>query len=80
MAFWTCTQTATSSEHVHEFDEYMLVVHGCYTLLISGNRIPVNAGEEYLIPRGVAHSGEVVAGTRTIHAFGGHRADRERQP
>jgi len=26
MAFWTCTQTATSAEHVHKFDEYMLVV------------------------------------------------------
>jgi len=77
MAFWTCTQTATSAEHVHEFDEYMLVVQGCYTLLIDGERIPVKAGEEALIPRGVAHSGEVVAGTRTIHAFGGHRADRE---
>jgi len=78
MAFWTCTQTATSAEHVHEFDEDMLVVQGCYTLLIAGKRIPINADEEYLIPRGVAHSGEVVAGTRTIHAFGGHRADRER--
>jgi len=79
MAFWTCTQTATSAEHVHEFDEYMLVVQGCYTLLIAGKRICVKAGEEYLIPRGVPHSGEVVAGTRTIHAFGGHRADRERR-
>ena len=77
MAFWTCTQTATSAEDVHEFDEYMLAVQGCYTLLIDGERIPVKAGEEFLIPRGVAHSGEVVAGTRTIHAFGGHRADRE---
>jgi hypothetical protein len=38
----------------------------------------VNAGEEYFIPRGVPHSGAVAAGTRTIHAFGGHRADRER--
>ena len=78
MAFWTCTQSAASAEHVHAFDEYMLVVQGCYTLLIGGKRIPVKAGEEYLIPRGVPHSGEVVAGTRTIHAFGGHRADRER--
>ena len=77
MVFWTCSQTATSAQHVHEFDEYMLVVQGCYTLLIDGERIPVKAGEEYLIPRGVAHSGEVVAGARTIHAFGGHRADRE---
>jgi len=77
IAFWTCTETASSTEHTHEFDEYMLVVQGCYTLLIDGWRIPVKAGDEYLIPRGVAHSGEVVAGTRTIHAFGGHRVDRE---
>jgi quercetin dioxygenase-like cupin family protein len=54
----------------------MLVVQGCYTLIINGKQIEVKAGEEYLIPRGVPHSGEVVAWTRTIHAFGGHRADR----
>lgn len=77
MAFWTCLENAVSAEHVHEYDEYMLVVQGCYTLVIQGNRIPINAGEEYVIARGVAHSGEVVSGTRTIHAFGGHRADRE---
>jgi quercetin dioxygenase-like cupin family protein len=79
MAFWTCAKNAGSAEHVHDYDEYMLVVRGCYTLIINGKHIPLNAGEEYFIPRGVAHAGEVVAGTRTIHAFGGHRADRERQ-
>jgi len=26
MAFWTCSQTASSSAHVHDVDEYMLVV------------------------------------------------------
>ena len=78
MAVWTCTQTASSREHVHNYDEYMLVVEGCYTLIIRGERIPVKEGQEYLIPRGVVHSGEVLAGTRAIHAFGGHRADRER--
>jgi mannose-6-phosphate isomerase-like protein (cupin superfamily) len=78
MAFWTCGETATSAAHMHDYDEYMLVVQGCYTLIIAGERIPVKAGEEYLIPRGVEHSGEVLAGTRTIHAFGGHRADRVR--
>ena len=78
MAFWTCGETATSAEHVHDYDEYMVVVQGCYTLVIHGKRIAVQAGEEYFIPRGVPHGGEVAAGTRTIHAFGGHRADRER--
>jgi mannose-6-phosphate isomerase-like protein (cupin superfamily) len=76
MAFWSCRETTASAAHVHAYDEYMLVVQGCYTLIIDGERIQVKAGEEYLIPRGVAHSGDVLAGTRTIHAFGGHRADR----
>ena len=76
MAFWTCRETAASAAHVHEFDEYMVVVEGCYTLIIGGERIAIKAGEEYFIPRGVLHGGEVVAGTRTIHAFGGRRASR----
>jgi hypothetical protein len=45
-------------------------------LIIDTNRIPLHAGEECLIPRGVLHSGEVTAGTRTIHAFGGRRVNR----
>lgn len=76
MAFWTCKQTAQSASHVHDCDEYMIVAEGCYTLIIDGQRIPLRRGDEYLIARGIHHSGEVVAGTRTIHAFAGHRADR----
>jgi quercetin dioxygenase-like cupin family protein len=76
MAFWTCRQTAASAPHAHDFEEYMLVVEGCYTLIIAEKKIPLRAGEEYVIPRGILHGGEVVAGTRTIHAFGGHRANR----
>jgi mannose-6-phosphate isomerase-like protein (cupin superfamily) len=76
MAFWSCRQSAASEPHTHNYDEYMAVVEGCYTLIIGGERIPVRAGEECFIPRGVEHGGEVLAGTRTIHAFGGHRADR----
>jgi mannose-6-phosphate isomerase-like protein (cupin superfamily) len=79
MAFWTCRETAVSAPHTHEYDEYMVVVQGCYTLIIGADRFPVSAGQECFIPGGVRHSGEVVAGTRTIHAFGGHRGDRARQ-
>ena len=78
MAFWTCSQTAPSAAHAHDYDEYMIVVKGCYTLIINGQRIPLKAGDEYFIARGVRHGGEVVAGTWTIHAFSGHRADRVR--
>jgi mannose-6-phosphate isomerase-like protein (cupin superfamily) len=76
MAFWTCRDSAASAAHAHGFDEYMIVVQGCYTLIVDGRRIPLQAGEEYFIQRGVLHAGEVLAGTRTIHAFGGHRASR----
>lgn len=76
MAFWKCHETAASTAHVHDYEEYMLVVRGCYTLIIDGQRIALHAGDEYCIARGVLHAGEVLAGTRTIHAFGSHRADR----
>ncbi len=79
MAFWTCHETAASAVHAHDYDEYFTVVQGCYTLVIDEQRIPVRVGEECFIPRGVPHAGEALAGTRTIHAFGGHRAGRARQ-
>src|SRR5580658_7126424 len=71
MAVWTCTRSAASKAHAHDYDEYIVVVQGSYTLIIDGQRIPLKPGDEYVIARGVRHSGEVVAGTRTIHAFGG---------
>jgi mannose-6-phosphate isomerase-like protein (cupin superfamily) len=77
MAFWTCHESATSTPHVHDYDEYFVVLQGCYTLIIDGKRIPVRAGEEYFIAKGKLQAGEVVVGTRTIHAFGGQRALRE---
>ncbi|MBI5584457.1 MAG: cupin domain-containing protein [Deltaproteobacteria bacterium] len=76
MAFWTCHESAKSQEHVHDYDEYMVVVKGCYTLLIQGRRIDLKPGQEYFISKGIPHGGEVVAGTRTIHAFGGVRVIR----
>ena len=76
MTYWKCSVDGTSSSHVHDFDEYFVVVQGIYTLIIDSKKIPVRAGEEYYIPRGVPHSGEFVSGTRTIHCFGGKRATR----
>jgi len=76
MAFWTCRETAVSAPHMHDYDEYMLVVQGCYTVIFGNTRVPLKAGEEYFIAKGRWHGGEAVAGTRTIHAFGGRRAER----
>jgi quercetin dioxygenase-like cupin family protein len=77
MAIWECHRDANTAEHCHAFDEYFLVVEGTYVLSLDGNEIQVSAGQEHFIPKGTRISGRVIAGTRTIHWFGGHRADRE---
>jgi hypothetical protein len=70
---------AVEGEAMDDFPEFMIVVQGCYTLIIDDKRIPVRSGEEYFIPKGFPHGGEPAAGTRTIHAFDGRRADRTNQ-
>ena len=74
--FWKCFQDRASTTHCHEFDEYMLVVQGEYTLIMGTERRRLLAGQEFVIPKGVTHGGECVGGTRTIHVFGGQRAKR----
>lgn len=43
---------------------------------MNGEIIVLNPGDELFIPKGTLQSGECIAGTRTIHAFGAKRADR----
>ncbi len=73
MAFWTCHESHESKEHRHEFDEYMVCVAGQYTAILDGKEIVLEPGDELTIPKGTLQSGRCVAGTRTIHAFGGKR-------
>ena len=68
-----------SVEHIHNLDEYFVVVQGKYTVIMGQKRVVVGVGEECLIPKGTPHSGKAVGGTRTIHAFGGKRGKKIRQ-
>jgi quercetin dioxygenase-like cupin family protein len=76
MAFWTCYSDKLSSVHTHEFDEYLVCVHGEYTVTIGDKETVLKRGDEFFIPKGTPHSGKCTAGTRTIHAFGGKRIQR----
>jgi quercetin dioxygenase-like cupin family protein len=76
MAFWCCNRDAITGEHIHQFDEYLIVVEGSYVLTLNGQELRVDAGQECHIPRGPRISGRVSAGTRTIHMFGGQRTRR----
>ena len=73
MAIWTCHQDRSSKVHVHEYDEYMVVAHGEYTIEMNGRSERFLPGQECFIPKGTQHSGRALAGTRTIHCFGGKR-------
>jgi len=76
VAFWTCSKDGTSLEHAHDFDEYFLVVEGQATVIVGDQKTVLEAGQELVIPKGTKQRVSVVAGTRTIHAFGGTRARR----
>ncbi len=76
-AFWTCLKDGVSREHAHPYEEYFLVIQGRYMLLIGGKRVTLKRGDEYLIPVNMPHAGEFKAGTRTVHVFGGRRAERK---
>ncbi|MBN2364510.1 cupin domain-containing protein [candidate division WOR-3 bacterium] len=73
MAFWTSFSDRTSEKHMHDFDEYMTVVNGQYTVYVEGEKTVLNPGDELFIPKGKEQWGECLAGTRTIHCFGGKR-------
>jgi len=77
MAFWTTSKSGKSSEHTHDFDEYFVVLEGECILYIKDERMILRHGDECHIPRGIPHSTEFTAGTRSIHAFGGQRAKRK---
>jgi quercetin dioxygenase-like cupin family protein len=77
VALWTCKADRASEEHAHDFDEYVLVIDGKCIAILEGRRIELVAGQELLVPKGTRQSMEVVAGTRTMHVFGGKRARRE---
>jgi len=80
MAFWTCHEAAVSAPQRprNDYDEYMIVVQGCYTLIVDGRRIPPSTPERNISFQrdSLARRWRPVAGTRTIHAFGGRRAER----
>lgn len=79
VCLWTCKADRTSKEHAHDFDEYVLVIEGKCTAILEGRRVELGAGQELHIPKGTRQSMEVVAGTRTMHVFGGKRARRENE-
>lgn len=73
MAFWTCNSAQESKKHVHDFDEYTLIVAGQYTACFEDQEIVLNPGDELFVPAGTLQWGRCIAGTRSIHAFGGKR-------
>ena len=76
-AFWTCSEDRISEAHTHSYDEYIVCVDGRYSIRMNGQTVTLNRGDEIVIPKDTTHSGECIADTRTIHFFGGKRAQRE---
>lgn len=77
VALWTARADRDSSPHAHAFDEWVYVLEGRATVATADGERVLERGEEALVPRGTLQRMAVVAGTRTLHVFGGVRARRE---
>jgi mannose-6-phosphate isomerase-like protein (cupin superfamily) len=58
MAFWICRNDAATAEHVHEFDEYFIVVEGTYFLTLNDKEVSIAAGQECYIQKVRESQGE----------------------
>jgi len=76
VAFWKSTADRISTDHTHDFDEWVHVIEGTATVIMGETRIELRAGDEYTIPKGTLQRMAITAGTRTVHVFGGKRAER----
>jgi len=76
MAIWTSMEDVISREHVHNYDEYFIVVEGECKLKLGNETTIFKKAMNIMFPRGIPHSGESKEGTRTIYAFGSKRAKR----
>lgn len=76
MAFWECSLDRESKKHVHDFDEYTIVVSGEYVACFEDKEIILKPGDELFVPKGTVQWGRCIAGTRTISAFGGKRINK----
>jgi mannose-6-phosphate isomerase-like protein (cupin superfamily) len=55
----------------------VLVIEGRCTVIIGDSTTVLTAGQELVVPKQTRQRMEVAAGTRTLHVFGGRRAERE---
>jgi hypothetical protein len=79
LALWTCRADRVSQEHAYDFDEYVLVIEGRCTLIVGGAAYRAGRRPGVLDREGTRQAMEVVAGTRTMHVYGGQRARREQR-
>ncbi|MBN1500483.1 MAG: cupin [Spirochaetes bacterium] len=73
LAFWTCNSDQVSRKHVNDFDEYMVCLSGEYRAYFDNMEFLLTPGMELFIPKGTQQWSKCIAGTRTLHFFGGKR-------
>ncbi len=66
-------QIESQKKHRRDFDEYTVIVSGQYTACFEDKEVVLNPGDELFVPAGTLQWGRCIAGTRSIHAFGGKR-------
>jgi mannose-6-phosphate isomerase-like protein (cupin superfamily) len=79
MIIWTSEAEGplSTKRHVHDYDEWFLIINGGFKGDIGGRKVELGPGDEIHIPAGTPHNGEYSPGFRSIHAFSKKRARRK---
>ena len=77
IVLWDCPNGGVSARHVHDFDEYAIVVSGTYTGYSGDEKVVLNPGDECFIPAGVWHGGSYSTNYRAIDGFACKRVTKK---
>ena len=69
----------TFAKQVEDKKLRLKVALGQYIAYLDGKEATLGPGDELFIPKGTEQWGKCIAGTRTIHAFGGKRIVKNRE-
>ena len=77
IVLWDCPNGGVSARHVHDFDEYAIIVSGSYTGFAGDEKVILNPGDECFIPAGVWHEGTYSKNYRAIDGFANKRVKKK---
>lgn len=75
LAFWDIKEGAEVPEHSHPHEQVLQLKEGRFDLTVDGNKVPLVAGDVYVIKSNITHSGIALTDCKILDIFCPVRSD-----